>query len=170
MIMKRALLFLCVFALCASCALSEAASSPAREYAQIDMTDTRSSIAEKLGEGEALDKYVRYGGALCAFFEGGMLRAKLIWFDAPAQITQSVAVNLDAAKRLKQGASMAEVVQAFGCEGVEIMRINLSEDTNAAQQIVYLWRDAQDRVIEALFEYENGELRLFAAVENNPEA
>lgn len=168
--MKKFIAVIVLIAALSNVALAQTITERASEYERINMSDTREALAGKLGEGESLDNYVRFEGALCAFFESGLLRAKLMWFDDPSAVAPATARNLDAIKQLKQGASMTEVVEALGCEGVEIMRINLTEDEDGAQQIVYLWRDDTDRVVEALFEYENGEMRLFAAVENAPDA
>ena len=148
------------------CALLLAASAETDAYRAIDMTDTRETLAQRLGTPEeTAEGYADFGGVLCDFFESGRLRAKIRAFDDAKAIAARTDGDFAAAKKLKKGALLADVNAVMGGEGTEIMRINLSDEETSGVQMVLAWVSAQSNLMEALFELDDGEWTLFAVVE-----
>lgn len=137
-------------------------------YERIEMDDTLETLVEKFGEPVwTQEGYADFGGALCAFFESGRLRAKIVPFEAFQEVAQFSKVDFSGAKGLKKGASEAEVNALFGGAGAEIMRINLSDEENSGVQRVDAWANEEGSAMQALFELDDGAWILFAIVETS---
>ena len=137
-------------------------------YERIEMNDTLETLTERYG-GPVLteDGYADFGGVLCAFFESGRLRAKIVSFDAISEAASFTDSDFSGARNLKKGAPEEEVNALFGGAGAEIMRINLSDEENSGVQRVDAWVNADGNAVQALFELEDGKWVLFAIVETN---
>ena len=135
-------------------------------YERIEMDDTLETLTERYGEPVLTeDGYADFGGALCAFFESGRLRAKIVSFETLSEVAQVSDADFSKAKGLKKGASEEEVNALFGGAGAEIMRINLSDEENSGVQRVDAWINADGNAVQALFELDDGKWVLFAVVE-----
>lgn len=137
-------------------------------YERIEMKDTLETLIGKLGEPVwTQEGYADFGGALCAFFESGRLRAKIVSFETLSEVAQVSDADFSKAKGLKKGAPEEEVNALFGGACAEIMRINLSDEENSGVQRVDAWVNADGNAVQALFELEDGKWVLFAIVETN---
>jgi len=126
-----------------------------------------SDITALLGEGIHEGDYVIFSGeAACAFYESGRLRAKAVVFDAITDIAPTAEIPLDNLRKLRQGAHIDEITTLFGCEGLEIMKINLSDEEESGVRRVLAWQTEEKISVQALFELDDGEWVLFAIVES----
>ena len=68
------------------------------------------------------------------------------------------------AHSLRQGASIESVEELMGGSGREIAMLRLSDEENAGSRRVLAWANEAGDAMEALFELDDGQWVLFAAV------
>lgn len=136
-------------------------------YDRIEMSFMKEEIVNLFGEGVREGEYEIFSGeVMCAFYESGRLMAKGLVYEAVCDIAPVADIPLESLKKLKQGAMISEITELFGCEGIEIMRINLSDEENAGVRLVLAWQNAEKITVQALFELDDGEWVLFAVAES----
>ena len=147
-----------------ACAFCESADEmPA--YEQIEMSMTLEDVSLLLGEGRAEGDYLVFAeSVICAFYESGRLQAKAMAYESLSEISPETSASTESLKSLKQGKTMEEVTAVLGAEGAEIMSINLSDEEDAGVRRVLAWHYAAGGGVQALFEEDEGEWKLFAIV------
>lgn len=135
-------------------------------YEQIEMTFTKAELDEKYDCTENEDGYFLYENEiLCAFYESGRIQAKARAFENAGDIAPVANIPLDRLSSYKQGMTIEKVTEAFGAEGLEIMKINLADEENAGVRRVLVWKTEAGNVVQALFELDDNEWVLFAIAE-----
>ncbi|MBR4235338.1 MAG: hypothetical protein IKR85_04665 [Clostridia bacterium] len=159
---KRIALLFAALCLCFVCCRAETVGGNTGDnYSEIEMSASLDSLTEKYGQGEQCGDYIRFGNALCAFYESGRLLAKARYFDDVREAAAFSEGNFAKASRLKYGTPLDEISALLG-EGCEIMRINLSDEDEPGHRIVLAWQNARGEVLEALLELEDDVWVLFA--------
>ena len=156
--MKRIACVLLTLALMGAFAFSEQTASV---YETVAMSDTLETITESLGEGEAVDDFIKYGDALLVFYESGRLNAKGLYFDDVRDVAPMAQGNFALVRDFKQGTGLSEITALLG-QGKEIMARTLADEDDAGLRKLYAWQDANGHVLEALVELDDGEWVLFA--------
>lgn len=135
-------------------------------YEAIDMASTREALEAEFAEYSYEGEYMLIeGSALCAFYENGRLRAKSRAFESIRELASLCPNDVTLAKQLKQGAPLEDLERLLGCAGAEFMRINVTDAQDSGVQRLLAWQNANGLTLEALFELDDGEWRLLAAVE-----
>lgn len=167
--MKKTLLIMLVFCLVSCFAQAEVATpsqAPTSVYDQIEMSAVKEEIDLLFEKEETEDGFFLYGGeVLCAFYESGRLQAKARVFENVADLAPTANIPLDKISGYKQGMTIDNVTSAFGAEGLEIMKINLADEENAGVRRVFVWKTEENVVVQALFELDDNEWKLFAIAE-----
>jgi len=130
-------------------------------YDALDMSLSRDSVEALYPQLTPEGVYFRVDDALLCFFESGRLQAKCRAFENVADIAAETDASFDSVLGLKQGAKLERLTGVLG-EGTEIMLISIADEENPGSRMVLAWRDASGRVLEALFETDNGSWVLFA--------
>lgn len=153
-------LLVLVFA-CAAAHCEETASV----YDDISMTELLPELVARLDEPLLTeDGYYDFGGALVAAYESGRLRGKILAFDDIAAVAAPSQADFTQAHSLRQGASIESVEELMGGSGREIAMLRLSDEENAGSRRVLAWANEAGDAMEALFELDDGQWVLFAAV------
>ena len=167
--MKKLLAALLAMFICLLPAISETAQTDSEIkdlYEQIEMSFTKAELDEKYGCIETEEGYFLYENEiLCAFYESGRLQAKSRAFENAGEIAPTANIPLTKLSSYKQGMTIEKVTEAFGCEGLEIMKINLADEENAGVRRVLVWKTEAGNVVQALFELDDNEWVLFAIAE-----
>ncbi len=167
--MKKILSVVLALLICLLPAMAETAlNDQAQEdlYEQIEMGFTKAELDEKYKCAETEDGYFLYEGkVLCAFYESGRLQAKARAFENAGEIAPTANIPLTKLSSYKQGMSIEKVTEAFGVEGLEIMKINLADEEDAGVRRVLVWKTEAGNVVQALFELDDNEWVLFAIAE-----
>ena len=156
--MKRIICIITALVLTCAFALSEDVTSV---YETIQMSDTLNQIREKLGEGEEIDDFIRYGDVLLAFYESGRLQAKGLYFDDISEVAAKTQADFALVRKFKQGTPLSELTAILG-EGKEIMTINLADEENANIRKLLAWQNEDGGILEALIELDDDEWLVFA--------
>ena len=120
------------------------------------------ALAPLTQEGE----YLLFSGeVLLAFYESGRLKAKAMAFEDVRDIAPAASLPMEKIKKLKQGTEIDKVQAMIGAEGLEIMRMNLSDEDSSGVRRVLAWKDDDGEAVEMLFELDDNEWVLFAVVE-----
>lgn len=152
--------FLLVITACAETAV------PTDVYDGISMSDRKAEIDAKYTFEETQDGYFLYEGeVLCAFYESGRLWAKARMFENAGDIAPIADIPLSKLSSYKQGMLLEEVEKAFGAQGLEIMRINLADEDDSGVRRVLVWKTGEGKVVQALFELDDNQWKLFAVAE-----
>lgn len=134
-------------------------------YDDISMSERLSELAARLGEPSLTeDGYYDFGGALVAVYESGRLKGKILAFDNVTDVAAPSQADFTQAQSLRQGASIESVEALMGGPGREIARLRLSDEENAGSRLVLAWANEAGDVMETLFELDDNEWVLFAAV------
>ena len=156
-------LFVSVFACAEEATPAEAITGL---YEQIEMSAVKEDLEAKFTLTETEDGYfLLEDEVLLAFYESGRLQAKTRRFENAADVAPAADIPLDAISKYKQGMTIEEVTEAFGAEGLEIMRINLADEEDAGLRRVLVWKTDENVVVQALFELDDNEWVLFAIAE-----
>lgn len=135
-------------------------------YEQIEMSAVKDELDQAFECVQTEDGYILYENeVLCAFYESGRLMAKARAFENAADIAPVAGVPLEKLSSYKQGMTIEEVTDAFGAEGLEIMKINLADEDDAGVRRVLVWKTEANVVVQALFELDDNEWVLFAIAE-----
>lgn len=134
-------------------------------YDDISMSERLSELSARLGEPTLTeDGYYDFGGALVAAYESGRLKGKILVFDNVTDVAAPSQADFTQAQALRQGASIESVEALMGGPGREIARLRLSDEENAGSRLVLAWANEAGDVMEALFELDDNQWVLFAAV------
>lgn len=135
-------------------------------YELIEMSFTKAELDEIYECAETEEGYFLYENEiLCAFYESGRLQAKVRAFESAGDIAPVASISLNKLSSYKQGMTIEKVIEAFGNEGLEIMKINLADEENAGVRRVLVWKTEAGNVVQALFELDDNEWVLFAIAE-----
>ena len=167
--MKRMVLLVLVM-LVYLAASGENAATPSEAvsaYDRIEMSMTKDEIAHLFdGVYDQDGEYIVFGGeVMCVFFESGRLQAKAKVFEDARDIAPVCAIPVKELSSYKQGMLISEVAEAFGSEGIEIMKINLADEDNAGVRRVFVWKTETNDCVQALFELDDNMWKLFAIAE-----
>lgn len=167
--MKKWICMILIWMLAALTACAETASpfeAPADLYESIPMSAWKTELDKRHAFEETQDGYFLYdGGVLCAFYESGRLWAKARAFDSAEEIAPEADIPLEKLSSYKQGMLISEVENAFGAPGLEIMKINLADEDDSGVRRVLVWKTEEGNVVQALFELDDNEWKLFAIAE-----
>jgi len=167
--MKRVIsVFLAFLIMMLPAVAEQATNSEAMEeiYDRIEMSKTKAELDDAFECAETEDGYFLYeNSVLCAFYESGRLQAKTRVFESICDAAPVADIPLSKLSSYKQGMTIDEVTEAFGAEGLEIMRINLADEENAGQRRVLAWQTDAGIAVQALFELDDNEWVLFAIAE-----
>ena len=163
--MKKFVFIMLVLVLTMCAAFSE--ETFLKAYERVEMNFTYEEISKLFGKCEEQDGFFLFEDeVLCVFYESGRLQAKARVFDDLALLAPVAEYSSESLKKLKQGTSIEEVTEIFSVEGLEIMRINLSDEENPGVRRVLAWQNAEKANVQALFELDDGEWVLFAIAES----
>ncbi len=134
-------------------------------YDDIAMTELLPELIARLGEPRRTEEgYLDFGGALVAVYESGRLKGKILAFDDVTDAAAPSQADFTQAQSLRQGASIESVEALMGGPGREIARLRLSDEESAGSRLVLAWANEAGDVMEALFELDDNQWVLFAAV------
>lgn len=129
-------------------------------YNEVTFADTLATLTERFGEPvpEETENGTNYAwhfedgyGFVCAFFETGELRAKVIYYDDIRQFRNlSNATNLSAVQNFDKNIDFQTCVSVFAGRPIEIAQIS-TESTGKDIRRVYAWIDADDNIVQILF-------------------
>ncbi len=132
-------------------------------YDQVTFSDTKASLTQKYGEPEIIEENGNEQfawvmddgyGFVCAFFDSGLLRAKVVYYEDIRQFGGlAAAKNLEMVENLDKNTDFSTCVNLFG-RPIEICQISNSEGTTKEISRVYNWMDAQGHIVQILFTYE----------------
>lgn len=135
-------------------------------YDRIEMSARKDELDLKYACTETEENYFLYENeVMCVFYESGRLQAKLRAFESVLDVAPVADIPLDKLPSYKQGMKIDEVTGAFGCEGFEIMKINLADEDDAGVRRVLVWKTETGVHVQALFELDDNEWVLFAIAE-----
>ncbi len=147
-----------------ACAAAHCEEAPS-VYDDISMTELLPELIARLGEPALTeDGYYDFGGALVSAYESGRLKGKILAFDDVADVAAVSQADFTQAHSLRQGASLESVEALMGVPGREIARLRLSDEENAGSRLVLAWVNDAGDAMETLFELDDGQWVLFAAV------
>lgn len=159
---KALLLTLMLLVFACAAALGEEAISA---YDDISMNESLSELVARLGEPLLTeDGYYDFGGALVAAYESGRLKGKVLAFDDVIAVAAPSQADFTQAQSLRQGASIESVEALMGGPGREIARLRLSDEESSGFRLVLAWANEAGDAMEALFELDDNQWVLFAAV------
>lgn len=135
-------------------------------YSLIEMSSLKTELDALYESAETDEGYFLFENeVLIAFYESGRLQAKIRVFENISDIAPVSNLPMDKLSSYKQGMTIDEVTEAFGKEGLEIMKINLADEDGAAVRRVLVWKTETGSIVQALFELDDNEWVLFAIAE-----
>lgn len=131
-------------------------------YNQVTFSDTLETLTERFGEptdSASDDNGTTYTwifedgyGFVCTFYETGELRAKVVYYEDVRQFRDLCdARNLSSAEYLEDTNDFQTCVDIFVGRPIEVAQISSEDSTNTVISRVYTWIDADENLVQILF-------------------